>query len=882
MNKLIHVRNVRFSTAKTTVSKVSDFTIKLNNGPNFGDFIKASPNINYEESLELNNLSKMKLNNRKQHVKLPSWLKTDIPTGENFKKIKKDLRGLKLNTVCEEARCPNIGECWGGGENKTATATIMLMGDECTRGCRFCNVKTNRNPGALDVNEPENTAHAISKWGLDYVVLTSVDRDDLSDGGAAHFAETIQLIKKKAPQILVECLTGDFRGNLEHAEIVAKSGLEVYAHNIETVENLQKYVRDRRAGYRQSLSILKHVKSIRPDLITKTSMMLGLGETDEEVLQTMKDLREIDVDVLTFGQYMRPSKRHMKVEEYVNPEKFDHFKNVAESLGFKYVASGPLVRSSYKAGEFYISNLLKKKKSEKKLRQYSANGKQSWEKCEVPIEGQLQQSQRQSSSNLNNGTGTNSDQAYNFPQQKKPGYVTGPSTTNLNMSSTQNTPNQHPQPQLASLTTLAMPSANNYVPLPNQNFQPFPQQPVLSQNINPLNNTSNSQINSNISNPQSFVTATAQPQHAPTSIQYNNKNPNFSQNFTQGLPQNILPPKTQPNHQYYHQPQPIQGQFSNGSEYSHYEQSGLRQRSPQHTNFSSQKIVQGMSTQNFYSNTNDILPIDDSQNAYHIPTARATQKKQVKLTKEGNFVVEIPVPGKYLENCAERTGREFTHLRYTAATGDPDLVGRSDSGYTLRPKMLGRNTELFIVMTMYNEDEQLFGRTMSSVMKNISYMCSSNCKKSWGPNGWTNVVVCIVADGRKKINRRVLNCLGLMGVYQDGIMKEVVDGKPVSAHIFELTTQITINENMKINGLNEGIVPAQILFCLKEKNAKKINSHRWFFNAFGPILNPNVCVLLDVGTKPTGTSIYHLWRAFDKNPNVGGACGEIAADLGIS
>ncbi|KAI9364884.1 hypothetical protein DFJ73DRAFT_619809, partial [Zopfochytrium polystomum] len=297
--------------------------------------------------------------------RLPSWLKTEIPVGGNYARIKNDLRGLKLHTVCEEARCPNIGDCWGGGEDATATATIMLMGDECTRGCRFCSVKTNRAPAALDPNEPEHTAEAISRWGLDYVVLTSVDRDDLPDGGADHFGQTVELIKQKAPQILVECLTGDFRGNLDGVRRVALSGLDVYAHNIETVENLQAVVRDRRANFRQSLSVLEHAKSVRPSLVTKTSMMLGLGELDSEVLQAMKDLRGVGVDVITFGQYMRPTKKHMKVVEYVEPAKFDHWGAVAKDLGFKYVASGPLVRSSYKAGEFYIKNILRGEKEAK-------------------------------------------------------------------------------------------------------------------------------------------------------------------------------------------------------------------------------------------------------------------------------------------------------------------------------------------------------------------------------------------------------------------------------------------------------------------------------------------------------------------------------------
>lgn len=278
--------------------------------------------------------------------------------GKNYTKLKNTLRELNLHTVCEEARCPNIGDCWGGGEHQTATATIMLMGDECTRGCRFCSVKTSRSPKSLDEMEPEKTSEAISRWGLDYVVLTSVDRDDLIDGGSAHFAKTVQLLKQKSPKILVECLTGDFQGDMTCVDRVANSGLDVYAHNVETVEALTPYVRDRRAKYRQSLKVLESAKKAKPGLLTKTSVMLGLGETDEEILQTMKDLRAINVDFLTLGQYMRPTKRHMKVHEYVTPEKFDYWAKVGEELGFKYTASGPLVRSSYKAGEFFITNYL--------------------------------------------------------------------------------------------------------------------------------------------------------------------------------------------------------------------------------------------------------------------------------------------------------------------------------------------------------------------------------------------------------------------------------------------------------------------------------------------------------------------------------------------
>lgn len=233
------------------------------------------------------------------------------------------------------------------------------MGDECTRGCRFCSVKTSRAPKALDPLEPSKTAAAISKWGLDYVVLTSVDRDDLQDGGSEHFAATIRELKRQAPGLLVECLTGDFQGNLEHVKVVAKAGLDVYAHNVETVEALTPVVRDRRASYRQSLAVLEFVKKQFPQLITKTSIMLGLGETDEQVMRTLKDLRKIDVDAVTLGQYMRPTKGHMKVVEYVHPDKFAYWEKVGNDLGFVYTASGPLVRSSYKAGEFFLKNVLR-------------------------------------------------------------------------------------------------------------------------------------------------------------------------------------------------------------------------------------------------------------------------------------------------------------------------------------------------------------------------------------------------------------------------------------------------------------------------------------------------------------------------------------------
>jgi lipoic acid synthetase len=315
------------------------------------------------EALELKTVMVGPAGRKKPMTRLPSWLKTPIPDGDNFKKIKNDLRGLNLHTVCEEARCPNISECWGGGEKSAATATIMLMGDTCTRGCRFCSVKTAKAPAPLDPHEPENTAEALSRWGLGYVVLTTVDRDDLADGGAHHFAETIMKIKNKAPTMLVEALTGDFQGDLDMVKLVATSGLDVYAHNMETVEELTPSVRDRRAKFRQSLTVLDAAKKAKEGLITKTSLMLGLGETDQQLEATLRELRAVNVDVVTFGQYMRPTKRHMKVEEYVTPEVFEKWRVRALEMGFLYCASGPLVRSSYKAGEAFIENVLKKRRA---------------------------------------------------------------------------------------------------------------------------------------------------------------------------------------------------------------------------------------------------------------------------------------------------------------------------------------------------------------------------------------------------------------------------------------------------------------------------------------------------------------------------------------
>ncbi|KAJ3128061.1 Chitin synthase, class 2 [Nowakowskiella sp. JEL0407] len=252
--------------------------------------------------------------------------------------------------------------------------------------------------------------------------------------------------------------------------------------------------------------------------------------------------------------------------------------------------------------------------------------------------------------------------------------------------------------------------------------------------------------------------------------------------------------------------------------------------------------------------------------------------RQIQLTPQGHLVIDIPVPDRVLQIGRFQTGEEFTHMRYTAVTCDANQF--PTQGYTLRQQEYGRPTELFVVVTMYNEDDFLFGKTMYALAKNIAHLCTRSKSKTWGGDGWKKITVCIVSDGRKKINARVLSCLGVMGVYQDGIMKDSVNGKPVVSHLFEYTTQLCVDTEGGIRGPADGIVPMQVLFCLKENNAKKINSHRWFFNAFGPLLRPNVCILIDVGTKPSGTSLYHLWKAFDRNPSIGGACGEIYAEVG--
>lgn len=290
---------------------------------------------------------------------MPSWLQKKKPGGENYARIKSQLKDKKIATICQEGRCPNIGECWGGGEDAVATATIMLLGDTCTRACRFCSVKTSRSPPPANPDEPEETAQAVASWGVDYIVLTMVDRDDMADGGSGHVAQTIAAIKRlTAGRVLVECLSGDYAGNVDSIARVARSGLDVYAHNIETVERLTPQVRDRRAAYRQSLRTLEYAKEVVPGLVTKSSIMLGVGEEEADIRQAMRDLRAAGVDCLTLGQYLQPDRQRMKVARYVPPEEFDAWRAEGERLGFRYVASGPFVRSSYRAGEFFIKNIV--------------------------------------------------------------------------------------------------------------------------------------------------------------------------------------------------------------------------------------------------------------------------------------------------------------------------------------------------------------------------------------------------------------------------------------------------------------------------------------------------------------------------------------------
>jgi lipoic acid synthetase len=290
-------------------------------------------------------------------AKKPDWLRVQVPGGERYQRVRDTLQGLRLHTVCEEAHCPNVGECWGGG-----TATVMLMGDTCTRGCRFCHVKTAAHPPPLDPDEPRHLAEAVRHLGLDYIVVTSVDRDDLPDGGAAHFADAIRRLKE-IPGLLVEVLTPDFQGDAAAVRTVGAAGPDVFANNVETVRRLTPVVRDAKASFDQTLDVLARMRREFPRVVTKSSIMVGLGETEAEVEAAMRELRAAGVDILTLGQYLRPSAWHLPVVEFVTPERFRAYRELGEALGFRYVASGPLVRSSYRAAELFLRGELAERRA---------------------------------------------------------------------------------------------------------------------------------------------------------------------------------------------------------------------------------------------------------------------------------------------------------------------------------------------------------------------------------------------------------------------------------------------------------------------------------------------------------------------------------------
>jgi lipoic acid synthetase len=291
------------------------------------------------------------VNTGRERLRKPDWLRIRIRGGATYEKVQGIVHEHRLATVCEEAKCPNMSECWSSG-----TATIMLMGDVCTRACRFCAVNTGNPRGWLDPDEPANTARSVQLMGLRYVVLTSVNRDDLEDGGAAHYAACVRAVKERNPETAVEALTPDFLGALSAVETVVDSGIEVFAQNVETVERLTHPVRDPRAGYRQTLDVLAHAKAHRPSVLTKTSLMLGLGETDDEIRRCMDELLEANVDILTFGQYLQPTANHYPVERYVSPEEFEQYREWGLEKGFMEVVSGVFVRSSYRAEQVLEKN----------------------------------------------------------------------------------------------------------------------------------------------------------------------------------------------------------------------------------------------------------------------------------------------------------------------------------------------------------------------------------------------------------------------------------------------------------------------------------------------------------------------------------------------
>ena len=290
----------------------------------------------------------------KHYSKKPPWLKVPFPGGDRYSWIKSRSTRLNLSTVCEEANCPNIGECWNGG-----TATFMLMGDTCTRGCRFCAVKSSKYPPALDADEPSKLAGTIKKMNLNYVVLTTVNRDDFQDQGASHIARCIKATQRTSPRLLIEMLMPDFRGEKELVQQIIDASPAVLAHNLETVRRLTPEVRDYRADYDQSLEVLRYLKTNCPEGYTKSSLMLGLGESRREILQAMDDMRDAGVDFLTIGQYLQPTRKHLKVLKFLHPDEFNELGQIGDQMGFDYVAAGPLVRSSYKAAEFYIERKIR-------------------------------------------------------------------------------------------------------------------------------------------------------------------------------------------------------------------------------------------------------------------------------------------------------------------------------------------------------------------------------------------------------------------------------------------------------------------------------------------------------------------------------------------
>ncbi|MDP6431351.1 MAG: lipoyl synthase [SAR324 cluster bacterium] len=290
----------------------------------------------------------------KCYSKKPPWLKVPFPGGDRYSWIKSRSTRLNLSTVCEEANCPNIGECWNGG-----TATFMLIGDTCTRGCRFCAVKSAKYPPAPDADEPSKLAGTIKKMNLNYVVLTTVNRDDLPDQGASHISRCIKATQKTSHRLLIEMLMPDFRGEKELIQKIIDASPAVLAHNLETVRRLTPEVRDYRADYEQSLEVLRYLKTNCPKGYTKSSLMLGLGESRREILQAMEDMRDAGVDFLTIGQYLQPTRKHLKVVKFLHPDEFNELGQIGDKLGFGYVASGPLVRSSYKASEFYIERKIR-------------------------------------------------------------------------------------------------------------------------------------------------------------------------------------------------------------------------------------------------------------------------------------------------------------------------------------------------------------------------------------------------------------------------------------------------------------------------------------------------------------------------------------------